>query len=126
MKRLFLVLLLVGMPALTFAYPLTNKAKAIAAWTLYTNTARDMTVSAEVKNLEDNGFAATVEQDALLLGSGCGFAGCNYVYLVTTTFRTEGANTMQNVVAGVVDVSTYGSPQIRKVLRAEDLSKLME
>jgi hypothetical protein len=44
------------------------------------------------------------EASAALLGGGCGFAGCEYEFLVTIGASTRGTNPQTQVIAAVVRV----------------------
>lgn len=63
-------------------------------------------VVADGKVLDENPTSA-------LLGGGCGFAGCQSVYLVTIGYSTKGTNPQTSVIAATVRISTYGQPVVQ-------------
>jgi hypothetical protein len=56
------------------------------------------------------------ETSAACISGGCGFAGCDYLFLVTTPFTERSVNAQTQALAGLIFVSTT-----RKIVRLEKL-----
>ena len=50
-----------------------------------------------------------------LLAGGCGWAGCDYAYLVTLPVRTTGANPQTSVIAAVVTQPALRDAKVKMV-----------
>ena len=63
----------------------------------------------------------------MILNGGCGFAGCGYNYLVTTTFNSSGSNTQSSTVVAIVRSATYlEKGEVKKVLNENELGLLLK
>jgi hypothetical protein len=60
-----------------------------------------------LENLKKQNLKSRGETKALLLSGMCGFAGCDSTYLVTTVYRSLGANTRTESLAGIVQFHSY-------------------
>lgn len=125
MRSMFIGLVALAVASPVFAAPKSPKEKAIAAWTKLQTAGLHTEVLAQTKELNNQGYSKVVGSDAIVLGSGCGFAGCGYTFLVTTTFATQGSNTRADVLAGIVNASTYEEQgTVRRVVPRKELENL--
>jgi len=77
--------------------------------------------------LQAQRYSLQGQTTAALLGGGCGFAGCDSLYFVTTEYSTMGVNPQSTVVAGVVSYSAASrSARVEKVLSQKDKNDLLE
>ncbi|MGE0525956.1 MAG: hypothetical protein AB7G93_16540 [Bdellovibrionales bacterium] len=55
--------------------------------------------------------------DSAFVGGGCGFAGCDAVYLVTLSTSTKGANPQSTVISALVTTHTANTfpPEVRMI-----------
>ena len=112
----------------------SEQEKVIAYW----DSLRDGKLSAgdnrllraEIRRMKaelvSRGFRDEGRSSAAILGGGCGFAGCDTSYLVTTPFTTRGANTRLSTLAGVVETHTRGGFTTRLVRTSRDGVELID
>ncbi len=111
---------------------LTPKAEAILKFSLAQRESTRLTdgrlLDAKTE-LEKLGFSKESGTDAILIAGGCGYAGCESTFLVTTSYATTGANTETRVIAGVVVVSKEGQvmrSNIKRVLSEIEIAELLK
>jgi hypothetical protein len=71
-------------------------------------------VGESIVELQAAGYKKIGETSLMVIGGGCGFAGCDTTFLVGVTLSTDGANTQTTSVLAVVEVKAVGDrPTVR-------------
>ena len=127
MKKIILFLSLAILPLTIFAKPIEVKEKAVKAFLQYQMAGSDQELMGQIQKLKDSGFSEKGLTDGVVLNGGCGFAGCFYTFLVSTTFNSVGPNTQTASVSAIVRASTlFEKGEVKKVLTEKDLAILLD
>jgi hypothetical protein len=73
-------------------------------------------VKSAIAKLKTQGFTREEPVESVVLGGGCGFAGCDATILVVQRLSTEGANTRTRSTLGLVNVPTVGAATFQKLV----------
>lgn len=126
MKKSLLALVIGAIAYPVLGAPRTTEERASDYFLKLQRAAEHREILAESKKLNDAGFTKEGATKAVVLGGGCGFAGCDYTHLVTTDFSTPGANTQTAILAAVVQVSVpRGGESLKRVLNQEEIGQLI-
>jgi hypothetical protein len=127
MKKIFsgLVAISIFLPMAGAGAANSREDIAIQAFDRLLTSGSNEEAAAQVRRLSERGFTVREATDAVVLGGSCGVVGCDSTVLVTTPFRSAGANTRRTVIAAVVYVPA-GRPEatVRRILMREELSNL--
>jgi len=119
-----LLFVILALPAL--AAPKTTEDRAAEYFQKLQRAGDHKEILTQTKALNEAGYTKEGKTRAVLLGGGCGFAGCNYDHLVTTDFSTVGANPQTTVLAGVVEVwTTTDAKSLKRLLSQDDVAKII-
>ena len=123
-KIILIVLLLVSLHSFAFAQD-TPDQRAIDVFLKYQNDKANPVLNAQISKLMRAGYKERGSTGAVLLGGGCGFAGCNNTYLVTTVYSTPGANPRSTIVAAIVTNPTSREFRVRRILTRAEIERLV-
>ena len=123
-KFILIVLLLVVPHSFVFAQN-TPYQRALDAFLKTQNDKTDPVLNAQISELMQAGYKERGATSAVPLGGGCGVAGCNNTFLVTTEYFTRGANPQSRIVAAIVTNSPSYGIRVSKILTEEGFECLV-
>ena len=124
MKKIILIVLLLVFPqSFAFAQDAPDQ-RAVEAFLKYQNDKTNPLLNAQISKLMRAGYRERGSTGAVLLGGGCGFAGCNNTYLVTTVYSTPGANPRSTIVAAIVANPAGREFRVRRILTRAEIERL--
>lgn len=117
--RKFILLVLLFVAPHSFAFAPAAPDPVTDAFLKTQNDKADPVLNAQISELMQAGYKERGSTGAVPLRGLCGVAGCDSIYLVTTVYSTQGANTQSTIVAAIVGAHSYGVRVGRILTRAE-------